>query len=215
MATAKSRPRQGTHATRKKLLDAAGALLSEVGMERISTNMICARAGLTPPALYYYFPNKYEVVTALGERLMKRQSAVLLRWIDRHAAGRLDGYAEHVGELLLEMAAITEAEPGGIWIERALHSTVKLIHLRAESRRYVSDRLTRAFAQLLPGVPRQRIWQRVRLTVEFGYAAIELLHSDSGVERDVVVAETAQMLRAAFEDLVELRDALAEAPDQP
>ena len=31
--------------TRERLLDTAGELLAEVGMDRISTNMICERAG--------------------------------------------------------------------------------------------------------------------------------------------------------------------------
>ena len=47
----------------------AGALLAEVGIERISTNMIAARAGLTPPALYRYFADKYAVLEALADDL--------------------------------------------------------------------------------------------------------------------------------------------------
>src|SRR5678815_5337556 len=60
--------------TRERLLDVAGELLGKVGIERISTNMICARAGLTPPALYRYFKDKYAVLEALGLRLMDRQN---------------------------------------------------------------------------------------------------------------------------------------------
>src|SRR5262249_31941379 len=51
--------------TYERLLDVAGELLAEVGVERISTNMICARAGMTPPALYRYFKDKYAVLEAL------------------------------------------------------------------------------------------------------------------------------------------------------
>ena len=63
--------------TYERLLDVAGALLGEVGIERVSTNLIAARAGVTPPALYRYFnldisrphiPN----VQAWYERLMAR-----------------------------------------------------------------------------------------------------------------------------------------------
>src|SRR6478735_10586998 len=71
--------------TRDHLLDVAGELLGEVGIERISTNMICARAGVTPPALYRYFKDKYAVLEALGRRLMERQNTVLEAWIARHA----------------------------------------------------------------------------------------------------------------------------------
>ena len=65
MTLAERRPPQQDRArqTRERLLDVAGELLAEVGIERISTNMIAARAGLTPPALYRYFgdmPMRFE-----------------------------------------------------------------------------------------------------------------------------------------------------------
>ena len=44
--------------TCERILDAAATLLGEVGIERLSTNLICERAGLSPPALYRYYPNK-------------------------------------------------------------------------------------------------------------------------------------------------------------
>src|SRR3546814_2992087 len=66
-------------------------------MDRISTNMICERAGVTPPALYYYFCDKYEVIAALGERLMDRQNHVLTSWLAQHAPGGLAAYGWSYG----------------------------------------------------------------------------------------------------------------------
>lgn len=58
--TAKKQPAQQRGAeTYERILEVAAALLAEVGIERLSTNLICSKAGLTPPALYQYFPNKY------------------------------------------------------------------------------------------------------------------------------------------------------------
>src|SRR5690349_7415805 len=96
--------------TRERLLDVAGALLADVGIERISTNMISAQAGVTPPALYRYFKNKYAVLEALGRRLMDRQNAVLLAWLEKHKGGGADAYAEHVEDLLRDTAKITASE---------------------------------------------------------------------------------------------------------
>jgi AcrR family transcriptional regulator len=53
------------------LLRTAGQLLGEVGFEGLSTNLICKRAGMTPPALYRYFPNKYAVLQELGRCALK------------------------------------------------------------------------------------------------------------------------------------------------
>ncbi|WP_445380862.1 TetR/AcrR family transcriptional regulator, partial [Pseudomonas syringae] len=52
----------------------------EVGIERLSTNLVCERAGLTPPALYRYFPNKYALLTVLGERLLEKQNERIDHW---------------------------------------------------------------------------------------------------------------------------------------
>ena len=40
------------------LIDLDDGATVEVGIERLSTNLVCERAGLTPPALYRYYPNK-------------------------------------------------------------------------------------------------------------------------------------------------------------
>ena len=86
----RARPVQSRSASTVSLmLDTAAHLLEELGFERLSTNRICAVAGLTPPAIYRYFPNKYAVLKALGERLMASQNAALDAWVAGDA-GRMD-----------------------------------------------------------------------------------------------------------------------------
>lgn len=188
-------------ATRERLLDVAGELLSEVGIERISTNLIAARAGLSPPALYRYFADKYAVLEALGRRLMARQNAVLDAWVLRYAAGGIAAMADHIGELLADTAAVTRAEPGAVWILRALHATPALAHIRLESHRGVTDRLAAACAPLMPEVGADRLWQRLRLAVEIGFAADEMLYEETRIAPDAALADVAAMLRAALLDL--------------
>lgn len=188
--------------TREILLAVAGELLAEVGIERISTNLICQRAGVTPPALYHYFSDKYAVIEALGQRLMDRQNAALVEWIERNKDGGLEAFAANVEELQRETARITDEEPGGVWIERALHATPNLTHIRIESHRYVTEKLVDALAPLLPHphISHDQLWRRVRMMVEFGYVAEELLNAETGVPRDAIFAEAARMLRFALLD---------------
>ncbi|WP_168453978.1 TetR/AcrR family transcriptional regulator [Sphingopyxis microcysteis] len=195
-------PRQDrAHLTRARLLDVAGELLAEVGIERISTNMIAARAGLTPPALYRYFSDKYAVLEALGRRLMERQNAVLEAWLARHAPAGIAAMADHIGDLLAENAAVTRAEPGAVWILRALHASPRLVHVRLESHRHVTDRLADACAAHLAAPDRQLLWSRLRLAVELGFAADEMLYEEDKVSEDAVMADVAAMLRFAMLDL--------------
>ena len=73
----KNKPRQArAKRTYEGILTAAAQLLVEIGVERISTNLIAERAGITVPALYRYFPNKYSVLHALGAVLMDSQNDV-------------------------------------------------------------------------------------------------------------------------------------------
>lgn len=186
--------------TRERLLDVAGALLAEIGIERISTNMICAHAGVTPPALYRYFKDKYAVLEALGRRLMDRQNAVLLAWLDKYRGGGADAYADHVEELLRETAKITAAEPGGIWIERALRAVPQLAHVRIDSHRSVTDAMLEVYAPLLPEIDRDVLWRRIRLSVEYGYATDEMLGEEDLIPRDEILREASRLLRWSLRD---------------
>ena len=81
----KNKPRQDrAKRTYEAILEAAAELLVEVGVERISTNLTAERAGITVPALYRYFPNKYAMLNALGAVLMDRQNEVARQWFEAH-----------------------------------------------------------------------------------------------------------------------------------
>ena len=199
---AKAPPKQDrARATYDRLLDVAGLLLADEGIERISTNRIAAEAGLSPPALYRYFGDKYAVLEALGRRLMERQNAVLEAWIERHRSGGIAAMADHIGELLAKTATVTRAEPGAVWTLRALHATPRLVHVRLESHRHVTDRLTDACLPWLVGVPRETCWRRLRLAVEIGFAADEMLYEEDRVAADAVLADAARLLQASLQDL--------------
>ena len=197
LASKRSQPKQErAQATYDRLLDVAGALLGEVGIDRISTNMICARAGLTPPALYRYFDGKYGVLEALGRRLMARQNCVLEQWIVRHVEHGIGALRDGIEELLRETAAVTQSEPGAVWILRALHATPQLVHVRLESHRHVTDQLVAAYARHLPDVDREDLWQRLRLAVELGFAADEMLQEEDRIAPERALAHVATLLRA-------------------
>lgn len=195
--TSRPYPKQErAQATYERLLDVAGLLLAEVGLDRISTNMICAKAGVTPPALYRYFGDKYAVLEALGRRLMARQNVVLECWLARHADHGIAALRGGIEELLRETAAVTKSEPGAVWILRALHASPQLVHVRLESHRHVTDQLVEAYARYLPDVDRELLWQRLRLSVELGFAADEMVQEETRIPADVAIRQVAALLRA-------------------
>jgi TetR/AcrR family transcriptional regulator, tetracycline repressor protein len=54
------------------ILDAALALLAELGAERVTIRGIAARVGIAPNAVYTYFPDKAAVLHGLAEQLLGR-----------------------------------------------------------------------------------------------------------------------------------------------
>src|SRR3984893_2406107 len=128
------------------LLTTTEKLLGEVGFEGLSTNLICKRAGMTPPALYRYFPNKYAVLQELGRRLMRTQDYAVFAWM---AEGGLNSSSvaaavESNRRLQTEVNTITRRQPGGMWIMRAMRAVPLLHAVRMESRDLVAHRLSQA-----------------------------------------------------------------------
>ncbi|HAW56258.1 MAG TPA: TetR family transcriptional regulator, partial [Hyphomonas sp.] len=120
--TRRSAPnQQRSRDTLEQILIAAADLIEEVGFEKLSTNMICRRAELTPPALYRYFPNKYSVLKELGERLMAQQNILMENWsLD---AGDLSNLEAEIEMLLFETIRVTRQTKAGAWIMRSMHAT--------------------------------------------------------------------------------------------
>jgi AcrR family transcriptional regulator len=181
--------------TRQHLLNVAGKLLSEVGLEDISTNMICARAEVSPPTLYRYFQDKHAVIEALAMRLMEKQNELLFHWLDKYAPQGIECLLDNLEEILRETAYATASEPGGAWIARALHASPKLIHIRVESHRLVTNVQAEALSNLMPGVSEKELWHRIRLMIELGYAALQMIEEEDRVSADEVFAKTARILR--------------------
>ena len=49
----------------QRILDAAGELLDEFGLERVTTELIAKRASVNVATVYKYFPNKHAVLAEL------------------------------------------------------------------------------------------------------------------------------------------------------
>ena len=189
--------------TCERILDAAANLLGEVGIERLSTNLICERAGLSPPALYRYYPNKYAVLAELGARLMMSQNTLLENWATP-ATMKLPTarFEERTLQLFLDTLEMTRSAIAGEWITRALRAVPSLAPVRIESHEHVTGLLVAAFAVAWPAVPQARVRLVSRLAVEVMYSAHELLFDDPTLDPAEVGAVMSNMVTS---QVVQLR----------
>jgi AcrR family transcriptional regulator len=181
--------------TCERILDAAAHLLGEVGIERLSTNLICERAGLSPPALYRYYPNKYAVLAELGVRLMVSQNELLEKWATP-ATMKLPSakFEQRIRQLFLDTLEMTRQATAGEWITRALRAVPSLAPVRLESHAHVTGLLVAAFEVAWPEVPESRVRLVSRLAVEVMYSAHELMFDDPSLDPDEVSAVMSHMV---------------------
>ena len=73
------------------LLDAAAAVIDEIGFERLTTAMVAERAGASIGTVYRYFPDRIAVVEALAIRCTQRLPARFVEALDASGADDLAG----------------------------------------------------------------------------------------------------------------------------
>jgi len=162
--------------TYEHILEVTAQMLEDVGFERLSTNMVCERAGLTPPALYRYFPNKYALLTELGQRLMQRQNELIPRWITPEVlAGTTADLEQALAGLLLDTYRVTKRMSGGVWILRALRAVPSLLKVRLDSHVLVTQAQGRLLSSAFPDVPQKELLLVGRVAVDMIYAGVEML----------------------------------------
>ena len=192
----KAQPRQQRALdTYELILGATVELLSEVGIERLSTNLVCERAGISPPALYRYFPNKYALLRELGERLMQAQNELVKAWATPATMKLpLQRLVQKIYELFENTLLLTKDLPAGLWVTRALRAVPALSHVRIESHAFVSGLIVQAFMQAYPRAPMAEVAILARLAVEMNYAALEMLFDDPSLDAQAVGLALAEML---------------------
>lgn len=200
----KSRPsRRRGKDTFEIILTTAGELLAEVGFERLTTNLVCERAHLTPPALYRYFPNKYALLKELAHRLMDAQDKAVLAWLETGGASA-SSIQEAVAknrDLQKQINAITRAFPGGDWILRALRALPVLQEVQTTSRDMVARALFDVLKAAHPEVSDARLRTATRLTTQMMYAATEMVLEEPDQDEDQINEEICWMVALYYQHL--------------
>src|SRR5215213_4210464 len=106
MEASSSPPEAGTRVPRQErgrrrideILDAAAALIGEVGAEAVTVQALAARAGASKGSMYHFFPDRESVFLALAERHVGALRACLAEAREARgqsiAAGTADDAAE-------------------------------------------------------------------------------------------------------------------------
>ena len=91
------------------LLDAAAAVVDEVGFDRITTAMVAERAGASIGTVYRYYPDRVAVLHALHERAVVRFRQ---RVVDELGASTLTSWWDAVDCVVTAFVGLYRTEPG-------------------------------------------------------------------------------------------------------
>jgi len=91
------------------LLDAAAAVVDEVGFDRITTAMIAERAGASIGTVYRYYPDRVAVLHALHERAIVRFRQ---RVVDELGSSTLTSWWDAVDCVVTAFVGLYRSEPG-------------------------------------------------------------------------------------------------------
>ncbi|MFV0476592.1 MAG: TetR/AcrR family transcriptional regulator [Parahaliea sp.] len=206
----KNRPRQArAKRTYENILNAAAELLVEIGVERISTNLVAERAGITVPALYRYFPNKYAVLYALGASLMDRQIGVFEDWFERNAQadGNISVLLDNTYDLLQQVYDKTREQVGGYEITQTLRAVQPLQDLRLQSQRLIASRLVevtrQAIRQQAATVDDEAMLTQARLTIGLVYGVVEMALSDDSLITNELLKQGAHLATLYWADFAD------------
>jgi AcrR family transcriptional regulator len=128
------------------LLDAAAAVIDELGYERLTTAMVAERAGASIGTVYRYFPDRIAVLQALGARNLDRvlsrvaeavgdeQNADARAAVDAAVEVLVTAFREDPGFRSLRVGDVIDLRPAPV--ERTYNSVIAETILDSLAQRY-------------------------------------------------------------------------------
>ncbi len=186
--------------TVEEIIDDAGELLDEVGLDAFNTNLLAERAGVRVRTVYRYFPNKLAVVAALAQRMVEEWDGWFadFAWLAEPAADWRSGWQEAV----LRFYEGVQALPGGTAVRRAMHASPELHAIDQEDNERLARSLARALRARGAPLSPQRARVVARNLIETAVAVIDLAILDEPGAARTRLAELARMHVHYLEPLI-------------
>ncbi len=185
----------------EQILDAAEALIAELGLEGVTTNSIAERAGSSMGSLYHFFPGgKDAVIEALGRRYMEHMRALNAKAMDVSLARvPLRDLFRGIVMGMADFIAATPAFP-------AVHDTMIHVHCLphgklAEYEDAILNQVRSYIIARLPRLPKARLETITRVSFQTVSGSVDLSMRLGGAERQEVLDEIQDVMVRYMEPL--------------
>ena len=181
--------------TLELILDTAGAVLDEVGIDAFNTNLLAERAGVAVRSVYRYYPNKLAVIVGFAERQAdqwQESFGGLLATMRDPKESALD-----VWERILDAyVAFLEGKRGRSAIRRAMQALPQLCEVNRRDNDFLSREVALALKARGVQQPLARLRAVGRLLLETSDAAVDDALSRKGRVPTAVLDELKLMHRS-------------------
>ncbi|MCB1842664.1 MAG: hypothetical protein KDI09_06840, partial [Halioglobus sp.] len=139
----------------------------------------------------------------LGAGLMDQQNQVFQAWFDEYSNGAPpQALLTNVYELLRRTYEVTRSQPGGLEVVQALRAVAPLQEVRLESHRLVAGRFSELVAELLQQPVDELLMNRARISIDVGYAIVEMALEDDSLDTERILQEGARMVQAYWASIL-------------
>jgi AcrR family transcriptional regulator len=174
------------------ILDAAEALIAEVGFAAVTTNAIAGRAGMSPGSLYQFFRNKDEILDALVERYFEQLGSVWSGQLgDETAELSLDEFVDRVLSALIAF----KTERPALW--SLLYGSPNSDHLAAKASQLherAADRIAALLLLRKPDLDPGRAKLVASMSVATGKATMPMVLEAEPANRPAMLAEVKALM---------------------
>jgi len=175
------------------ILEAAGALLGEVGYADLTTNLIAGRAKIPVGSIYQFFESKDDIVAALVEQFRERILG-LAGELGAESARRDRG--AFIARLIDGIAAIQAEASAFVCVFSASQAQARFDDLARELRRTLNVHLDHIFAEAFPQLARDDRRRMLSAWTDITGAMIASLDRSKPGERDKLLEELKTILVA-------------------
>jgi AcrR family transcriptional regulator len=136
----------------QSILNATASLLSQVGYDNLSTNLIAERADVPVGSIYQFFETKDDIVAALAEQFQARILRLASEQLD--AAGAAQDRRAFIARLVDGIAGIQAETSAFVCVFSGSPSHARFDALARDLRRTLVHHLDRVFAEAFPDLAR-------------------------------------------------------------
>jgi AcrR family transcriptional regulator len=191
----------------EEILQAAGTLFAERGYDNVTTNMIAARAGISPGSLYQFFPHKEAIAQAFATNAAEQLQQVYDTMLSSEVMNLplqafLDSFIDRI-------VAFNRSYPGYLALELGSTISSSLAVVLADLQQGIQAHLDAMLAAYWPDSTREQ--RRLPLLVSYRLflALVPLVLRGDEEDQHAIVREMKVVLYRYWEPIIGLRKASA------